>query len=204
MNTIQIIVVVIFVLFIITYLVLIGNLDLTVNFQDPLVEECDTVANSDEKINCVFTKVSTLADKRTSDINTINIIGVIVGILLGVIQMQYVNKLEMNNTLKIVVHAVLLTIYITLLGFGGSTYQDYYSIAPNIMAGSMGKSMGKVNKINDSAKWLVAIKPLIPFLCALSISSIGIIVEALSVSKNTNYGKILSSTSDSSPITSSE
>lgn len=110
--------------------------------------------------------------------------------------------LEIDNTVKIIIHTVLTIIYISLIGVAGSTYQDYNSIISDLSA----SFSGKASVIDDSAKWKVAIKPLIPFFCALSISSLGIIVKTLTEIMNTRYSSILADTlsSDSSSVISSE
>jgi hypothetical protein len=199
MNTVQIVVICIFVIFIITYLTMIGNLILNIDLDnDPSILKCNGISSSKDASDCRIEKISILSKNRTNEINTVNIIGIILGILLGVIHTQYVNMLEIDNTVKIIIHTVLTIIYISLIGVAGSTYQDYTSIYATAITSKF--------TIDDGARWKVAIKPLVPFFCALSISSLGIIVKTLTETMNTRYSSILadSLSSDSSSVISSE
>jgi len=125
-------------------------------------------------------------NQLTTNINNLNIIGIMVGILLGVIDINYINKLEINNTHIIILCVIKLIVYISLIGIAGSTYSDYKTIQ---------------NKDNN-AKWSIAIKPLIPFLCAISIQTLILIINKLNSTdyKILNSKENLDSSIDSSSI----
>jgi len=132
-----------------------------------------------------------LVVKRESDINNLNIIGIIVGILLGVIDVNYINKLQITNEkLLIGLHTIKLVIYVTLLGLAGTTYSDYYKLIEVELKSNTEKT--STNMVNDSAKWKIAIKPLVPFLCALCINTLIIIITNIEKIMPTSYNKLKS------------
>ena len=162
MYKLNILVISIFIIFVITYIILIDNLNL-----NPI-----TLKLSEEDKNVLLTK-------RKDNINNLNIIGVIVGILLGVVDIHYVNNIKNDdNTVIFEIQIIKLIIYITLISVAGTSYSDYYTLA---------QSSNGSHVIDESQKWNIAIKPLIPFLCALSIQSLIIIIKHL---ENINYTQI--------------
>jgi hypothetical protein len=185
MNILNIVVISIFIIFVITYIIMISTLNLNPSMS----------SDNDNEIN-------NLLKKRDSDINNLNIIGTIVGILISVIDINYINKLQITNrTLIIGLNIFKLIIYVTLLGLAGTAYSDYYKLMEieyklsEYESSSPSDSFPK-NIVDNSAKWAIAIKPLVPFLCALSIQTLLIIITNLE--NKIPYDNIPSSESPSS------
>ena len=212
MNTIQIGVIGIFVVLIIVHIILISSSNLDYNgmedykkWEKNMEETCSKITNVEEKTKCDLdgglSLLSTL-NNRDSAISNINMIGIIIGILLGVIQINYLNKMKMTNSLKLTVHIVLLIIYITLIVLSGASYSDK-GIFVKQMIDTMLYDQTKAFDIKTNYTQL-ALKPLVPFLCALSITSLGIIITTIdeSSSKSSNNYSSISST-DSMPTTES-
>jgi len=126
---IEVILILIFIIFVITYIIMINNLDLSISDSNQL----------------------------TYNINNLNIIGIMVGILISVIDINTVNKLQLNDKILLMIQLSKLIIYMTLIGVAGTSYSDYNNI---------------VVKNNSGLKWSIAIKPLVPFLCGISIQSL--------------------------------
>lgn len=139
--------------------------------------------------------------KRDSDINNLNIIGTIVGILLSVIDFNYINKLQITNEKLILgLQIFKLIIYITLLALAGTTYSDYYKfIEVELKMESDDESPDKSlsTLVDNYAKWSIAIKPLVPFLCALSIQTLIIIITNIEKLSSTSYDKLSPTDSNS-------
>jgi hypothetical protein len=160
MNILNIIVISIFIIFVITYIVMISSLNLNPNI--------DLNADDDNNNNNLLTK-------RNNDINNLNIIGTIVGILLGVIDMNYINRLQITNEKFLIgINTIKLIIYVTLICLAGTTYSDFYKYIETELKIDNPNTSNKL--VNDYAKWSIAIKPLVPFLSALSIQSLIIII----------------------------
>jgi hypothetical protein len=144
--------------------------------------------------------------KRENDISNLNIIGAIVGILLGVIDNNYINRLPITDEKLIIgLHTIKLIIYVSLIGVAGTTYTDFYSIikaeltmsdnsSPSTSSPTPSDSQ-KLSKniVDDSARWKIAIKPLVPFLCGLSIQTLIIIIT--NIEKMSSSHSILKSES---------
>jgi hypothetical protein len=151
--------------------------------------------------------INNLLKKRDSDISNLNIIGTIVGILLGVIDINYINKLQITNEKLIIgLHTIKLIIYIVLIGLAGTAYSDYYKLieVEYKMSGDKSSSLSPstsdklpTNLVDNSAKWSIAIKPLVPFLCALSIQTLIIIITNIEKISSTSYDKLSPTDSNS-------
>lgn len=189
MNILNIIVISIFLIFVVTYIIMISTLNL------------NPISSTDNP------DINNLLKKRDSDISNLNIIGTIVGILLGVIDINYINKLQITNEKLIIgLHTIKLIIYIVLIGLAGTAYSDYYKLieVEYKMSGDKSSSLSPstsdklpTNLVDNSAKWSIAIKPLVPFLCALSIQTLIIIITNIEKISSTSYDKLSPTDSNS-------
>jgi hypothetical protein len=156
MNILNIIVISIFIISVIIYIILIDSLNLNPITPELLEEEKNTFLT-----------------KRQNDINNLNIIGTIVGILLGVVDIHYFNNIQNDDYQYIFIFQICkLIIYIRLISIAGTSYSDYYTLV---------ESNNGSHIIDDSQRWNVAIKPLIPFLCALSIQALIKIIKYIEI-----------------------
>jgi len=156
MNILKIIILLIFFVFTITYIVLISNLELNPSLSRSNID---------------------LLNKRDKDINNLNIIGIIFGIVISIADIYIINKLEITNKiLVILMHTIKLIIYIILISISGTTYSDYYTLIKTMSVEDTNAPTPTNTIVDSSAKWSIAIKPLVPFLCALAIQSIMIIL----------------------------
>jgi hypothetical protein len=195
MKISQIVVIVIFIIFLIIHISLVStsNLDIIVKeYAEKMIELCKD-KKSDELINCQNNYATSILNDRDSTINNINIIGIITGILLGVVQINYINTINMNNSIKLVVHSIILIIYIILIYLCGTSYTD---------DGEYLRLQSKSRDTIYKGKYLqLGLKPLLPFLGALSITSLSIIItsiDELSSKSSNNYSSISSELSISS------
>jgi hypothetical protein len=172
MNILKIIILLIFIVFTITYIVLISKLDV-----------------NPSKINI------DLINKRDKDINNLNIIGIIFGIIISVTDIYIINKLNIKSeTLLIIMHMIKIIIYIVLISISGTTYSDYYTLIKTMSVEDTNAPTPTNTIVDNNAKWSIAIKPLVPFLCALSIQSMIIIL--------TNFDNLFSGSYNKIPISS--
>jgi len=205
MDIVKIVLISIFVIFTIVYIAMIGSLNLNIAYSD-VDKSCDGISSFEDKRNCQSEKQKNMQDDRQNNINTLNIIGVILGILLGVVHTQIIMNLKIdNNIMKILFYLIILIIYIILISLAGTTYSDINSLM-NLMLQMQSKPENPDVQTLDSAKWRVAIKPLVPFLCALSITTIGIIINTLSeiVKKPSGYNNVTPSELSSDTTLTSE
>lgn len=210
MKTVQIVIIVIFIIFLIIHISLVStsNLDIDIKeYMDDTTKKCNHLVEQKQDIqviyNCSITTIQNKLNQRSNQIMLINIIGVIIGILLGVIQINYINKLTINNNIKIITHTLIIIIYLILIIIGSVVFDDdgylinkistiinWHNIQINNPTENILNILNlKTNNIR------VGLKPIVPFLGALAISSLSIIVitgEEMNSKSISDYSSISS------------
>ena len=210
MKTVQIVIIVIFIIFLIIHISLVStsNLDIDIKeYMDDTTKKCNHLVEQKQDIQvfygCSITTIQNKLNQRSNQIMMINIIGVIIGILLGVIQINYINKLTINNNIKIITHTLIIIIYLILIIIGSVVFDDdgylinkistiinWHNIQINNPTENILNILNlKTNNIR------VGLKPIVPFLGALAISSLSIIVitgEEMNSKSISDYSSISS------------
>ena len=201
MKISQIIIIVIFIIFLIAHISQVSTSNLDISLEE--IDKNGAKLYTGKSPSCAIEFILSILNDRNNKIFYINITGVIIGILLGVIQLNYINNLNLNNSLKILLHSIIIISYIILIILSGVTFDsDGYLL--NKLASLVDPSkltienitsfnffaMGISSKTNNLQ---IGLKPFVPFLGALTVSSLIIIItsiDELSSKSSSNYESI--------------
>lgn len=208
MKITQIVIIVIFIIFLIAHISQVSTSKLDI-FLEELSEngkkKCGSIQESDKMVSCTTDFLLSVLKDRNNKIYYINITGVVIGLLLGVIHLNYINKLDLNDNLKILLHSIIIIIYITLIILSGIIFDSDGYLLNKIFSLVDPSKLTIENIINFNISAIgislktnnlqIGLKPFVPFLGALSVSSLIIIItsiDELSSKSTSNYSSISS------------